>query len=84
MTVRIPVEAPEAECRCAWNGRDECPRHGALPDIELEAADVLYRAGLDVGRGWIGGFAPGQAEETIAVLRRAGFLLVRWEEDRDA
>mgnify|MGYP001577506463 FL=1 len=55
-----------------------CYRHANLSDVERAAAQALYDdPDIEVGSEGIGGFYAGQAEETILVLRRAGFRISR-------
>ena len=61
------------ECRCGFGSIESCDRHKILTWAEHEAARALYDSPIEVGREGIGGFAAGQAEETILALRIAGF-----------
>lgn len=61
------------DCRHGFGPDEDCERHSILTYAERAAARALYEAPLDVGREGIGGFAAGQAEETILALRLAGF-----------
>lgn len=55
------------------------PHVASLTEVEMEAARALYDdQDIEVGREGIGGFyGPDQAERTIAVLKRAGFAVVK-------
>lgn len=56
-----------------------------LIQVEQDAADALYDDhDVCVGSEGLSGFAAGQAEDTIAVLRRSGFAVVREADSVDA
>ena len=59
--------------RCSCGFTDDCERHSVLTWAEREAARLLRESPIEVGHEGIGGFAAGQAEETVLALRIAGF-----------
>ena len=63
------------DCTCGFVS--DCERHSILTYAEREAARALYDSPVEVGREGIGGFAAGQAEETVLALRVAGYPVDR-------
>jgi len=63
------------DCSCGFT--QDCERHAVLSYAEREAARLLYESPIEVGHEGIGGFAAGQAEETVLALRIAGYPVDR-------